>query len=120
MLIGKRLKELRKARGLSQTELGNMINVTKVSVCGYESENRTPNLETFQDLTRVLEVSADYLLGNDIKVVSESEQSYQVMMAKEGIEFMTLLKKNKELYQKLLEDPKRLVELMDKKINYKG
>lgn len=117
MLIGKRLKELRKARGFSQTELGNLINVTKVSICGYESENRTPNLDTFQDLTKVLGVSADYLLGNDIKVVSESDESYHVMMSKESIEFMTMLKNNKELYHRLVEDPKRLVELMDKKIN---
>ena len=34
MLIGKRIKELRLERKMSQQELGDMIGVTKVSICG--------------------------------------------------------------------------------------
>lgn len=46
MLIGKRIKSLRKGRGLTQEELGKIINVTKVSICCYENETRIPTLET--------------------------------------------------------------------------
>ncbi len=44
MLLGKRIKSLRKEKGLTQQELGDLINVTKVSICCYENETRVPTL----------------------------------------------------------------------------
>ena len=40
MLLGERLKELRMERNMSQQELGNLLGITKVSVCGYENGTR--------------------------------------------------------------------------------
>ncbi len=60
---GERLKQLRKERNLTQTELGNKINVTKVSISGYESGNRTPDTDTLHRIADFFEVSTDYLLG---------------------------------------------------------
>lgn len=117
MLIGKRLKELRKAKGLNQQELGDLINVTKVSICCYEKGTRTPNLDTFQDLTNVFNVSADYLLGNDIKanMVKENEETQTIIIPREAANFLNELKLNKDLYRTVLdEDPKRVVELLSK------
>jgi transcriptional regulator with XRE-family HTH domain len=117
MLIGKRLKELRKAKGLNQQELGDLVNVTKVSICCYEKGTRTPNLETFQDLANVFNVSTDYLLGNDIKanVVMEDEEAYALTIPKEAADFLKELKLDKDLYYKVLsEDPKRVIELLNK------
>lgn len=62
MFNGQKLREIRKTRGLTQSELGKFIGVTKVSVCGYETGNRTPSLEQFCWLVDVLEISADTLL----------------------------------------------------------
>lgn len=118
MLIGKRLKELRLAKGLNQKELGELVNVTKVSICCYENEKRTPNLETFKDLIKVFNVSADYLLGNDmqVKVVKEKEEPYLTTIAKEDLDILNEIKANHDLYCKLTEDPKRMVELINKKL----
>ena len=118
MLIGKRLKELRLAKGLNQKELGELVNVTKVSICCYENEKRTPNLETFKDLIKVFNVSADYLLGNDmqVKVVKEKEEPYLTTIAKEDLDILNEIKANHDLYYKLTEDPKRMVELINKKL----
>lgn len=63
LLNGERLKQLRKEKKLTQTELGNKINVTKVSISGYESGNRSPDTDTLQRLADFFEVSTDYLLG---------------------------------------------------------
>ena len=117
MLIGKRLKDLRKAKGLNQQELGDLVNVTKVSICCYEKGTRTPNLETFQDLANVFSVSTDYLLGNDIKagVIMEGEEAYILNLPKEAADFLSELKLNKDLYRKVMdEDPKRVIELLSK------
>ena len=48
------LKTMRLSRGLSQEQLGNMLGVSKVSVCGYETGNRIPNMDTFIKLVDVL------------------------------------------------------------------
>lgn len=48
---------------LTQEELGKKVNVTKVSISGYENGNRTPDTETLQKLADVFAVSTDYLLG---------------------------------------------------------
>ena len=54
MFNGERLKELRTNMGLTQKQLGDLVNVTKVSICGYEKSNRTPNIETLIDLANIL------------------------------------------------------------------
>jgi transcriptional regulator with XRE-family HTH domain len=58
-----RLRELRKQRKLTQEQLGQKIDVTKVSISCYENGTRTPDMETLQRLADALEVSVDYLLG---------------------------------------------------------
>ena len=65
MLISKRIKEMRIRKGLSQQQLGEIIGVTKVSVCGYESGTRLPSLETFEMMAELFGTSTDYLLGRE-------------------------------------------------------
>lgn len=60
---GKRLRELRKAKKLTQAELGKIINVTKVSISGYESGDRTPDTDNLRRLADYFGVTSDYLLG---------------------------------------------------------
>ena len=40
MLNGSRLREVRKAKGLTQGELGDLIGVGKSAICCYEKETR--------------------------------------------------------------------------------
>lgn len=65
MSFPQRLRMLRKSKGLTQEELGRKVNVTKVSISGYESGNRTPDMDTLKALADALDVSVDYLLGRD-------------------------------------------------------
>nr|WP_194949949.1 helix-turn-helix transcriptional regulator [Anoxybacillus flavithermus] len=62
-VLGDRLKRLRLEKKLTQEELGKKINVTKVSISGYENGNRTPDTETLQKLADFFNVTTDYLLG---------------------------------------------------------
>lgn len=117
-LMGQRIKTLRKERGMTQQELGTLLNVTKVSVCCYEKGTRTPSLETLIDLSRIFNVGLDYFVGNDIFVVAEDDNTYGMKMAKEEIIIIEELRKsnNEVVYNKLLEDPKRTIELINKRI----
>jgi transcriptional regulator with XRE-family HTH domain len=114
--MGNRLKEIRKQKGLTQEELGKLINVTKVSICCYENETRMPSLDTLEDLTKVFGVDTNYFFGKDVPAVMEGTKDYVVYLAKEDLELISELKQNKELYNMLISEPKRMVELIDKKL----
>lgn len=117
MIIGERIKLARKAKHLSQQELGDLLGVTKVSICGYEKGVRIPTIENFIQLLDVLDLTPDYLLGRDVNVVSEDEELYSVKMANEDITIIKEIKNNSELYRKLRLDPKRTIELINRKLN---
>lgn len=116
MVIGNRIKEERLKRGMSQQQLGDLLNVTKVSVCGYENETRTPTMDTFIKLVEVLDISPDYLLGRDINVICEEEEKYVKKISKNDLQIINTLKKYPNLYKKLSNDLNRTIELMDRKI----
>ena len=115
MILGSRIKSLRKEKGLTQQELADLVNITKVSICCYEKGNRTPNLDTFMDLVNVLDTTPNYLLGADIKVIAEDEEDYSVVLPKEDIQIINEIRKNDSLINYLREDPKRGVEYIVKK-----
>ncbi len=116
MLLGKRIKALRKEKGLTQQQLGDMINVTKVSICCYEKGTRNPSFQTLGDLSRVFGVDLNYFLGIDDYVVAEDKEDYHIPMAQEEIDFILEMRTNTKLHDQLLDDPKRLLQLIDKKI----
>jgi len=117
-LIGQRIKSLRKSNNLTQEELGKKLNVTKVSVCCYEKGTRTPALDTLMDLSNIFNVSLDYFVGNDIFVVAEEDNTYGMKMAKEEIQIIEELRKtnNENIYNKLLNEPKRTIELINNRL----
>ena len=115
MLLGKRIKELRLERKLTQQELVDMVNVTKVSICCYENGTRTPTLETLFELEKVFNVDLNYLLGSDTEV---SAPKKRVRMAKEEVEFIKEIRNYKNLYELVIENPKRCVELINKKLKF--
>lgn len=118
MLNGNRLREVRKKKGLTQTELGELIGVGKSAICCYEKETRNPTLEAVIEMIHVFGVSADYLLGADylIKVSNNDKEEQYVQMTREEIIFIDELKKNPMVYEILLQDPKRGADLIKKEI----
>ena len=83
MLSGRRLRELRKSKGYTQEFLATKLGVSKVTVCGYEKETRTPSLNIFLQLLDIFEVEPNYLLGRD-NLVSEENTDYKIKMSKEA------------------------------------
>ena len=116
MLIGKRIKDMRLEKGMSQQELGDLIGVTKVSVCGYENGTRTPSLETFCILADIFETTTDYLLGREVPIVNEETGKYVASVSKDDIEIINEIRHYPILYSKLIKDVKRYVSLIVKKM----
>lgn len=61
--FGKRLRKLRLAKNMTQSELGKVVNVTNVGVAKWESDDRFPDKDTLIKLADFFDVSLDYLLG---------------------------------------------------------
>ncbi|TPE70804.1 helix-turn-helix transcriptional regulator [Halalkalibacterium halodurans] len=80
-MLGERLKKLRNERKITQEELGKKVNVTKVSISGYENGNRNPDTETLQKLADFFEVSTDYLLGRTDDKPNEKKEVKQLSIA---------------------------------------
>ena len=66
--FGLRLKELREAKKLSQTEVATRLNVVPSTISGYESNTITPSLEQFTRLAILYHTSLDYMMGLDNRV----------------------------------------------------
>jgi transcriptional regulator with XRE-family HTH domain len=64
--FGEKLKALRKERGWSQDELGRRAGIHGRHVGKYEIGRAMPNAETVVQLAKVLGVSIDYLLRDDL------------------------------------------------------
>jgi repressor LexA len=62
-LFGKRLRELRENKGLSQADLGKLFNLSKQAISSYETGGSLPPPETLQKFADFFNVSVDYLLG---------------------------------------------------------
>ena len=69
-IIGKRIRELRRACDLSQEELANEFFVSRCSITNYENGIRTPDVELLHLLCEKFGVSMNYILG---KVTPEEE-----------------------------------------------
>lgn len=61
-LFGKKLKELRLEKGLSQRELGKVFNVCNQTVSFWETGSREPDLDTLKKIVKYFEVSYEEFL----------------------------------------------------------
>lgn len=59
----KRLKEGRKEKGLTQVQLAQLLKISPTCYAGYEQGYREPDLKTLKNISLILEISTDYLLG---------------------------------------------------------
>lgn len=116
MIIGKRLKDLRLSKGLNQQQIGEMLGVTKVSICGYENGTRTPSLETFLMIAELFGVTTDYLLGREVEIKDEETNEHIGNISKDDVEIIKELKNCETLYNRIIKDPKRYVSLINKKM----
>ena len=69
MDLGNKILKLRKEKGYSQEDLAEKLNVTRQTISNWELGSTQPNPEQLKGLSKILNVSIDELLDNDIKGV---------------------------------------------------
>ena len=71
-MLGKRLKLLRKAKGIPQRELAEIIGVRKSVISLYETDKNDPSDKMKVKLAKYFDVSLDYLCG----IIDENVKYY--------------------------------------------
>ena len=66
-MFGKRLRMLRKEKGLTQVELSKSIGVSDRTLGYYETEERFPPQDVLENIANYFNVSIDYLMGRTSK-----------------------------------------------------
>lgn len=107
MIIGYRLRELRNEKELTQQALANIVGVSKVSISGYETGTRIPSVDVLNRLLDYFDISADFLMGREITAVFENERNEKFIISKDEMIIIKELRKNKNLFNSIMENPKR-------------
>jgi transcriptional regulator with XRE-family HTH domain len=95
-----RLRELRKQKNLSQTELGSKVDIHYTHIGRYERGTSRPNSDTLKRLADVLGVTGDYLLEGTTNDVARAR-----------MEDRELLQQFQEI-EKLSDDDKHVVKVL--------
>lgn len=82
-----RLKQLRLSRGLTQKELGNLLNVSQNAIFNWENNKREPSIEIIEMLADYFNVSKSYLMGWD-EETEEQDGYYLDGEAKKAAQFL--------------------------------
>lgn len=71
--VGKRIQETRKARGLTQTELSQKLDLTPKYLSNIECGAKVPKLSTFISIANALQCDANSLLSDVLDVTTSQE-----------------------------------------------
>jgi transcriptional regulator with XRE-family HTH domain len=81
--FGLRLRDLRKKKKLSQSQVAERLNVTKSSISGYENNTINPPNDMLVKLALMYNVTTDYLLGldnNECVVISDLTENQKELV----------------------------------------
>lgn len=90
--FGKRLRELRKQKHLSQEELAKQLNISRSSIGMFEQGRRRPDFEMQEVFADYFNVNMDYLFGREddpdialviemMKTMSKKQKSHLIKYA---------------------------------------
>ena len=71
--VGKRIREVRKTRGLTQAELAQLVDLSTKYISNIECGFKTPKLNTFVSIANALQCDANALLSDVLDVTTSQE-----------------------------------------------
>lgn len=113
MDIGKKIKNARISKGLTQEQLGNLVGVQKSAIAKYES-GRVVNIKrsTLQKIAKVLDIRPSELIFEDSPV--ETAEFHSKILTD-----FELLKRLKDYYE-LSEENKKMIRDLIRNLNKKN
>ncbi len=106
-----RVVELRKARGLTQYDLADLIGTTQRTISYYENEGGHPQAPVMAVLARALNISTDELLG--VKKGVRTSQAKKTAANHEDPEIRRVWKKFQQLLTLPEKDQRAVIRLVN-------
>lgn len=78
MILSEKIFELRKANKLSQEKLAEKIGVSRQSISKWESGESIPEIERLIELSKIFDVTVDYLVKDDTGNIIDTKTSEEV------------------------------------------
>lgn len=75
-MFRERLRQTREEKNISQTEMANKLGIAVTTYRNYENTSREPNYDILVNISKVLNVSIDYL-GSIINVVVNKKRAFK-------------------------------------------
>lgn len=113
MIVGERIRALRKKRGLTQKKLGEDLNLDKTTISHYENGRRQPDLDFLKKLATYFKVDINIFFGTEY--IAESKQKKEVM-SEEEINFILELR-NTPNYRTIMSEPEKYARILGSKVS---
>lgn len=99
-IIGKRIREQRKKKGMSQVDLSHMLRVNDSTISKYENGDASVPLDTLITIADIFDVSVDYLLGRSESAAIENYAiGHELGLTDETIETLKYIKQISDEYR---------------------
>ena len=85
MEMGRKLKEARQMRGLTQENVAEKLNVSRQTISNWETEKFYPDILYVLQLSDLYQVSLDELLKGDERMIQHIETSTNVVKSNQKI-----------------------------------
>lgn len=105
MNFGRLLKKIREDKCLSQNQLAKLAGLTSSAISQFEANLRKPSFEAIINLSKVLEVSSDYLLG------IKNDEDKMPNDLKEN-QYITLFRKVSSLPKDKIEQVEKIIDVI--------
>ena len=83
--VGRQIADLRKVKGVTQSQLGERLNISFQAVSKWERGETLPDVGILLDLAKVLETTVDHILNGGQRMM-EYTRRVSVAQIREGIE----------------------------------
>ncbi|MBZ5946930.1 helix-turn-helix transcriptional regulator, partial [Leuconostoc gelidum subsp. gasicomitatum] len=74
-ITAERIKSLRKQKKLTQSELAEIINASRMAIANYETDRNTPSFAMLSLIAEALNTTVDYLQGKTDNVFKQADNA---------------------------------------------
>ena len=107
-----RIKQLRKKKGISQSELAALIGVKNNTVSTWERGTRKPDFEALDLLSDYFEVSLEYILGNSDKEEARVKPTQKELDTLALLSIADEIKEITEKYSRLSDKSQKMIDAL--------
>mgnify|MGYP003320874345 CR=1 FL=1 len=80
MTLGTNIKRLRQNKGITQEQLGDVLNVSSQAVSKWENESALPDIMILPELAEYFGISIDELMGYKLNALTHKEKFIKFML----------------------------------------